>query len=100
MKYANFTSSPKLLDQVREKIRVKHYSIRTERAYLDWIKRYILFYHKTHPARLGARDRGVSFPSCDSGKRGGIDTELGEKRFAVFVPRGVGNLLAVAGEHH
>ena len=35
---------------------MKHYSIRTERAYLDWIKRYILFYHKTHPARLGARE--------------------------------------------
>jgi hypothetical protein len=32
---------PKLLDQVRDKIRLKHYSIRTEQAYTDWIKRYI-----------------------------------------------------------
>jgi len=37
---------PKLLDQVREKLRVKHYSIRTEQAYVDWIKRFVLF-HRT-----------------------------------------------------
>lgn len=39
-------SAPPLLDQVRERIRVKHYSIRTETAYLDWIKRYIMFFDK------------------------------------------------------
>lgn len=33
---------------------MKHYSIRTERVYLDWIKRYILFHHKIHPAQMGA----------------------------------------------
>ena len=37
----------KLLDQVREKLRVKHYSIRTEQAYVDWIKRFVLF-HREH----------------------------------------------------
>ena len=37
---------PKLLDQVRGKIRLKHYSIRTEQAYLDWIKRFILHFGK------------------------------------------------------
>ncbi|MHB9102443.1 MAG: integron integrase [Sulfuricella sp.] len=45
---------PKLLDQVQAVLRMKHYSIRTERVYLDWIKRYILFHHKTHPAQMGA----------------------------------------------
>jgi hypothetical protein len=35
--------SLRLLDRVRNKIRVKHYSLRTEQAYLDWIKRFILF---------------------------------------------------------
>ncbi len=35
-------------------LRAKHYSIRTERVYLDWIKRYILFHDKTHPAQMGA----------------------------------------------
>ena len=46
--------SPKLLDIVRGKIRLKHYSIRTEQAYVDWIKRYILHFDKKHPRDLGA----------------------------------------------
>ena len=48
------TKSPKLLDQVRDKLRVKHYSIRTEQSYTDWIKRYILFHGKRHPSEMGA----------------------------------------------
>ena len=43
----------KLLDRVREAIRIKHYSIRTEEAYVSWIKRYILFHHKRHPLQMG-----------------------------------------------
>ena len=43
----------KLLDQVRDRIRVKHYSRRTEEAYVDWIRRYILFHHKRHPNEMG-----------------------------------------------
>lgn len=46
-------SAPRLLDQVREKIRVKHYSIRTEKSYVDWIKRFILFHDKRHPEKMG-----------------------------------------------
>ncbi|MGH8121123.1 MAG: integron integrase [Gammaproteobacteria bacterium] len=42
----------KLLDQVRDALRVRHYSIRTEETYIQWIKRYILFHHKTHPRDL------------------------------------------------
>ena len=42
----------KLLDQVRDAIRLKHYSIRTEEAYVSWIKRYILFHNKRHPKVL------------------------------------------------
>ncbi|QID17663.1 integron integrase [Nitrogeniibacter mangrovi] len=49
-------SSPRLLDLVRERIRVKHYSIRTEQAYVDWIKRYIYFHDKRHPKNLGCGD--------------------------------------------
>ncbi|MDH4216736.1 MAG: integron integrase, partial [Gallionella sp.] len=47
---------PRLLDQVRDKLRVKHYSIRTEQTYTDWIKRYIYFHDKRHPKDLGAHD--------------------------------------------
>jgi len=45
---------PKLLDKVRDKIRVKHYSIRTETQYLQWIKRFILFHGKRHPQEMDA----------------------------------------------
>ncbi len=49
-------SAPKLLDQVRGKIRLKHYSIRTEQTYVDWIKRFILFHGKHHPKDMGAQE--------------------------------------------
>jgi integron integrase len=45
--------SPRLLTRVRDKIRLKHYSIRTEHAYVDWIRRFIRFHGKRHPANLG-----------------------------------------------
>jgi integron integrase len=45
---------PKLLDQVRGAIRARHYSRRTEEAYVFWIRRYILFHNKRHPRELGA----------------------------------------------
>jgi integron integrase len=43
----------KLLERARDIIRRKHYSIRTERAYLNWMRRYILFHHKRHPQEMG-----------------------------------------------
>ena len=43
----------KLLDQVRDAIRLKHYSIRTEEAYVNWIKRCIFFHNKRHPKEMG-----------------------------------------------
>ena len=56
MTQENTTSTPakKLLDQVREKIRFKHYSISTEKTYISWIKHYIVFNGKRHPADMGA----------------------------------------------
>jgi len=45
---------PKLLDQVRNTLRRLHYSIRTEEAYVGWIRRFILFHHKRHPREMGA----------------------------------------------
>ena len=45
---------PRLLDAVRNRCRLKHYSIRTERAYSGWIKRFILFHGKRHPRTMGA----------------------------------------------
>ena len=62
---------PRFLDQLRDQLRVRHYSLRTEAAYVDWVRRFILFQGKRHPKDLGAPevqaflshlavDRGVS----------------------------------------
>src|SRR5712692_8266128 len=47
---------PKLLNQVRERIRVKHYSYRTEQSYVQWIKQYIFFHNKKHPKDMGKQE--------------------------------------------
>jgi len=46
----------KLLDQVRDAIRLKHYSYKTEQTYVAWIRRYILFYNKRHPQEMGTEE--------------------------------------------
>jgi integron integrase len=48
------TQPPKLLEQLREQLRVRHYSLRTEDAYVDWTRRFILFHGKRHPKAMGA----------------------------------------------
>jgi site-specific recombinase XerD len=50
------TGKPKLLDQVRSAIRTLHYSRRTEKAYIHWIRRYIFFHHVRHPQEMVAAD--------------------------------------------
>jgi hypothetical protein len=45
---------PRLLDRVRQAIGTRHYSRRTEKAYVHWIKRYVFFHGKRHPAEMGA----------------------------------------------
>jgi integron integrase len=47
---------PALLEQLRDRLRVKHYSIRTEQAYVEWVRRFVLFHGKTHPRELGAKE--------------------------------------------
>jgi site-specific recombinase XerD len=43
---------PKLLEQVRQAIRTRHYSYRTEKAYVQWIRRFIFFHNKRHPVEM------------------------------------------------
>ncbi|MGH8059658.1 MAG: phage integrase N-terminal SAM-like domain-containing protein, partial [Candidatus Entotheonellia bacterium] len=50
---ARAEQQPKLLDQVRGAIRTRHYSVRTEEAYVSWIRRFILFHGKRHPLEMG-----------------------------------------------
>ena len=54
--HAEPTAAPRLLEQVRGRIRFKHYSIRTEQAYLDWIRRFIRHFGKRHPRDMGAKE--------------------------------------------
>jgi hypothetical protein len=79
---SRFPNKPKLLDQVRDVIRRKHYSIRTEQAYIDWIKRFIIYHDKRHPAEIAegevarfltrlARDRDVA-PSTQNQALSGL----------------------------
>ncbi|MDP9349505.1 MAG: integron integrase [Gemmatimonadota bacterium] len=49
-------SKPKLLDQVRYAVRVRHYSRRTEDAYVRWVRRFVLFHGKRHPLEIGAQE--------------------------------------------
>jgi integron integrase len=49
-------AQPRLLDRVRNALRVRHYSLRTEEAYVAWIRRYIVFHGKRHPSELGAEE--------------------------------------------
>jgi hypothetical protein len=74
---------PRLLEQLRQAIRYKHYSYRTEQAYVHWVRRFILFCGKRHPSTLGeaevtrflnhlAVDRQVAapgwLPDCSTGR--------------------------------
>jgi integrase-like protein len=49
-------SVPKLLEQARDAIRIRHYSIRTEQSYLRWMNHFILFHNKRHPAEMGEQE--------------------------------------------
>ncbi len=50
------SNTPRLHDAIVQAIRVRHLSIRTEEAYLGWIKRFILFHHRRHPAEMGVKE--------------------------------------------
>ena len=65
---AEASPSPKLRDQVRQVMRLRHYSIHTERAYLDWIKRYVHFHRMKQGAirvsQEGLRGHPLNIKSC------------------------------------
>lgn len=80
-------------------LRIKHYSIRTERGYLDWIKRHIFFHNKTHPAQIGAPEVEAFLSHLAlAGKVAASAQNQAKKRAAVSLSRGVGARVAVAGQ--
>lgn len=54
--FSTSPSTPKLLEQVRQRLRVKHYALRTEQSYLTWIRNYIIFHNKRHPREMAAAE--------------------------------------------
>ena len=48
--------APRLLDEVRKAIRLRHYSYRTEKAYVDWIRRFVVYHDKRHPIQMGGAE--------------------------------------------
>ncbi len=44
---------PWLLDQIRDRLRTLHYTLRTEETYIEWVRRFVLFHGKRHPAEMG-----------------------------------------------
>jgi integron integrase len=67
--------APKLLEQMRDTIRTKHYSYRTEETYLDWARRYILFHQKRHPAEMGATEIQAFLAHLASGRTVAASTQ-------------------------
>ena len=46
----------KLLDQLSDQLRIKHYSLRTENTYISWVRKFILFHDKRHPRDMGTQE--------------------------------------------
>ena len=74
---------PRLLDRVREACRVRHYSLRTEDAYVQWSKRYILFHNKRHPLEMGAAE--INQFLTDLAVRGGVSASTQNQAFAALL---------------
>jgi hypothetical protein len=71
----NSTKPPRLLDQVRAAIRMKHYSQRTEEAYVHWTRHFILFHGKRHLVEMGEPDVGQFLKHLALNKRVAASTQ-------------------------
>jgi integron integrase len=80
---------PRLLDLVREAIRTRHYSRRTEEAYVGWIKRYIFFHEKRHPVEMGAPEVGRFLTSLAVDGRAAASTQNQALSALLFLYRDV-----------
>ena len=69
-------SAPKLLDRVSTALRTRHYSRRTEEAYVGWIRRFILFHRKRHPNDMGHVEVAVQRAITDAVRRADISKRV------------------------
>ena len=85
--------APRLLDQVRDVLRLRHYSIHTERAYVDWIKRYVEFHKMTSREDLADGERKIEAFLTDLAVRGEgrrLDAKPGDECAGIPLQEGVG----------
>jgi integrase len=68
-------AKPRLLDQVRQEIRIRHYSCRTEKAYVHWIRRFIFFHNKRHPLEMGEHEIGQFLSGLATDRRVSASTQ-------------------------
>ena len=80
---------PRLLEQLRATIRVRHYSIRTEDVYADWARRFILFHGKRHPRDLGAAEVGAFLTHLAVARQVAASTQNQAKSALLFLYREV-----------
>lgn len=84
--------SPRLLDQLREAIRIRHYSLRTEEVYVDWVRRFILFHGKRHPIEMGAREVETFLSHLAQERQVSASTQNQAKAAILFLYKHVLNL--------
>ena len=75
--------APKLLEQVRSVLRLKHYSIHTERSYVDWIRRYVHFHHMGSREDLADGERKMEAFLTDLAVRGKVAASTQNQAFRV-----------------
>jgi integron integrase len=75
----------KLLDRVRDVLRVNHYSVRTEEAYVGWIRRYILYHNKKHPREMGALEVELYLTHLAVGEKVSTNTQKQALNALVFL---------------
>ena len=80
---------PRLLDQVRQAIRTRHYSPRTEETYVGWIKRFIFFHNKRHPAEMGEKEIAQFLSSLASDSHVSASTQNQALNAVLFLYREV-----------
>jgi len=86
---ASPASAPKLLPSVRRALRVRHYSRRTEEAYVGWIRRFVRFHGLRHPAELGEREIAEFLTHLATGARVAASTQTQALSALLFLYRDI-----------
>jgi integron integrase len=80
---------PKLLDLVRSQLRLRHYSIRTEQAYIHWIKQFIIFHDKRHPSEMAEPEISIFLSHLAQDKNVAVSTQNQALSAILFLYRDV-----------